>query len=205
MPSGTKLLTIGGSTRILRGLGWRISDTEEWRQAIEHFQLGWAGYPKFRPLAVDGILGPDTSAALIDAHTRRRDGRPTASAHFSFREFACTCRGSFADCARIYVRRELIHGLEVYRAAAETAVRIMSGCRCEQRNRQVHGARASQHKYGAGVDIYPVLDVASVRRLRVFSGIGHRGGYVTHVDVRHRSGHNPTGGTVDEPTVWAYR
>lgn len=205
LPPSTIPLTIKESMARLERLGWRIRDTEEWHQATRHFQLGWAGNEHYRPIAVDGIVGLDTSRALLEADNRRRVGRSTASPHFSFREFACTCKGAYIDCPRIWVRRELLHGLEVYRAAVNGAVRIMSGCRCEQRNHAVGGARSSQHKYGAAADIYPQLDVAEVKRLRMFSGIGHRGGLVVHVDVRHKSGHNPTNGTIKDPTIWAYR
>ena len=59
----------------------------------------------------------------------------------------------------------------------------------------------------------PTETLDKVIALRVFSGIGWqwssrnlltRRRLVRHVDVRHASGHNPTGGTVLAPTVWQY-
>ena len=82
------------ATTILRNLGWRIRTTTEYTAVVKRFQGGWNLGPA---LAVDGSVGPATSAALLLSESRRRAGKPTASAHFSFSEVACRCGGKFSE------------------------------------------------------------------------------------------------------------
>lgn len=189
------------TTTLLRGLGFRVRSTGELTQAIRTYQ---GGYNLGAWLKEDGINGPATSAALARSEANRRAGRGTASAHFSFREFRCTCGGAYPGCRVVLVRRELLQSLEKYRVRVG-AVAIASGYRCPSRNRAVGGASSSQHMYGVAVDISYAMSATGVRALRAFAGIGRSGstGKVRHVDRRDVSGHN-NGGTVTNPMQWIY-
>lgn len=188
----------------LRRLGWRIRTTGELTQAIRHFQDAWRLGPK---LTVDGIPGPRTQAALAMSIARLGRKKPTASANFSFHEFACKCGGKYSRCPRIWVKGALIDRLEKLRDQCYPGgLTPLSGCRCEDHNRQVNGASNSQHKYGAACDITPKASKARVAALNLFSGIGFNAstGLVAHVDIRQLSGHNTTRATSARPTVWRY-
>jgi hypothetical protein len=131
------------------------------------------------------------------------------SAHFAEAELACRCGGRLPGCRGVLVVPELVAGLEALRALAyPRGLRIESGYRCPERNTLVGGKPASQHLWGAAADVEPRAELADVTALRVFSGIGWQrvGGrrLVRHVDVRHASGHDTTGGTVARPTTWEY-
>jgi Peptidase M15 len=182
---------------VLRGLGFRVRSAGEFHQVIAAFQ---AGYNLGSWLAVDGVCGPKTSAAL--ARSRAAGGK--ASAHFTWREFACTCGGHYSICRRILVRRELLQGLEKYRARTGS-VSIASGYRCPRRNLAVGGVSNSQHLYGTAADVTYQLSNAQVKALRAFAGIGRSGrtGMVRHVDRRDVGGHN-NGGTLASPMMWVY-
>lgn len=183
-------------------LGWRIRDEADLARAAEDFQRGFA-LPGMDALLVDGKLGPKTRLAIQASYDRGKKGQPTASEFFSYGEFACQCRGKYTDCRRIRVHRELLLGLNGYRRAAGPT-EIVSGYRCVRHNAAVGGASSSQHVYGAAADLAYKLRVKAVARLRRFAGIGHKGDLVRHVDVRHVSGNNTTGGTPDRPTLWRY-
>lgn len=177
-------------------------------------RIGW-------PLAVDGVYGPRTTAAVyqfqrgyalatLDPVTGRAGPRTQAalracvangghcSQHFAFREFASKGNGW------IELSRVLVRGLERYRAAVGGPVEIISGYRDPAHNRAIGGAPDSQHLYGNAADVPLALTLARVRALRAFAGIGYNAGsgLVRHVDVR-QVGPNPTGGTVADPTVFA--
>lgn len=159
-------------------------------------------------LTIDGILGPLTRAALVTSLTRHTTGRGTISDHFSAREFACKCDGKYQDCARVAVTRWQLRALEQLRTAAGRPLPIVSGYRCTQHNRAVGGAPNSQHRNGSACDVPPMLTLAQVRALGVFSGIGYqsRTGLVVHVDTRHAApSKNTTSGTTARPTVWSYQ
>lgn len=129
------------------------------------------------------------------------------SEHFSRAELACRhCRTLPARAPGLPV---LVDGLEALRALAYPAGLVLaSGYRCPDRNAAVGGATSSQHLHAAAADVPLVAELAKVVALRRFSGIGWQmvGGrkLVRHVDVRHASGHNTTGGTVRRPTTWEY-
>lgn len=199
-------LTQGQVTTILRNLGWRVRTTGERTQAIKHFQQGWNLGSK---LADDGAVGPKTTAALLASEKRRRAGQPSASAHFSFTEFACNCGGHYSDCPRIWVQRELLESLEVLRVKFYPGgLSVVSACRCKRHNAAVGGAKNSQHLYGAACDI-PYTRACSSSALakhRLFAGIGRSAStaLVRHVDRRDVSGSNTTGGGLRHPTQWIY-
>lgn len=190
----------------LNRLGWRVTSGDSFGRAIADFQRGYA-LPGQPALLVDGKAGSKTRAAIALSDTRRAKGQPTASAHFSFAEWRCQCGGRYAGCRLIVVHRALLIGLEALRAANyPNGMSVASGYRCPIHNAKAGGATNSQHLFGAACDVaYAASDLA-VKRLRRFSGIGRSASThkVRHVDVRHLSGHNTTGGTPDQPTIWNY-
>lgn len=198
VPAMTRAHMIGG----LKTLGWKCRNPAEVDRALRDFQRGWNLGPA---LLVDGKNGPLTRTALRTSLNRRKAGKPDASEHFDFREFACKCGGRRAGCAVIRVHRELLGSLEDYRAFAGPT-EIVSGYRCPAHNASVGGASSSQHVYGSAADVRPVLKTLTVARRRVFAGIGYQGstGLVRHVDRRDVSGNNPTCGTLARPTTWRY-
>ena len=195
-------LTRSQAAAILSRLGFRVDTTARLTQAIKDFQLGWnlGSY-----LTIDGLVGPKTSAALVLSEARRRKGLGTASAHFSFSEFACKCGGRYAGCRRIWINRNHVARLEGYRSRMGTSVKIVSGCRCPGHNRAVGGASNSQHMYGTATDIAGPSH-QKVAGFRLFAGIGYGGksGLTKHVDSRDKGGHNTTGGSPTRPTQWVY-
>lgn len=198
----------------LAAMGWRTNTEARYKQALRDFQGGWN---LGASLTVDGILGPATSAAISASNNRRKSGLSTASAHFSFNEFACKCGGKYAACRRIagegkagahrHVLRTLLASLEVLRNSYyRNGMSIVSGYRCDGHNQAVGGASSSQHRWGAAADISPYASTSQVKALKRFAGIGYQGstGKVRHVDRRDTSGVNSTSGSVSSPTIWRY-
>jgi zinc D-Ala-D-Ala carboxypeptidase len=183
----------------LIALGWLSGDSDD----VKNFQRGWNLGPA---LVVDGKVGKNTAHAIGVSVSRLHSGKPTASPHFSFREWRCSCGGHLPGCEVIRVERPLLSGLEVYRDAVRGPVSIVSGYRCRARNKQVGGAEDSQHLYGGAADVSYALPDRTVAGLHVFSGIGRSGSShkVRHVDVRHATGHNLSHGSIAHPTIWDY-
>lgn len=199
----------------LAKLGWGFGVTKDAKKldrAIADFQRAWnlgqhveyQGVDLGR-LYIDGRLGPRTSLAIEFSQQRRLEGKPTASNNFSFTELACKGSVVHKGCARIRCHAQLLHGLELMRRL-QGPMSLASVYRCQTHNANVGGASSSQHVYGAGSDVTPELTFLQVARLGVFSGIGvqRATGKVRHVDVRHLSGNNTTGGTPARPTKWYY-
>lgn len=190
--------------KALRQLGWRTRTTGEYQQALKHFQRGWALGPA---LSIDGHAGPHTDAALAMSQARFREGKPTASKHFSFEEFACKCNGRYSSCPRIWVVRELLGSLEELREKCYPGgLTPISGCRCNAHNKAVGGAKSSQHMLGGACDIPPVVSRQKMAALGLFAGIGYNlsSGKVSHVDRRDAAGNNTTDARRGRPTVWIY-
>lgn len=160
--------------------------------AVKDFQIAWT----YENLAVDGKVGPRTENALRTC--RARNG--LLSDHFTTIEFRSKGDGT------LKVHRELIRGLEKYRARLGAGVSIVSGYRDPAYNKKIGGATSSQHLYGTAADIPARLSWRAVKALACFSGIGYdrATGFVRHVDTRHASSNNTTGGTPSNPTVWVY-
>ena len=104
------------------------------------------------------------------------------SPHFSRYEFACKC-----GCGQDTVDAKLIAILERVRQHFGAPVTITSGNRCETYNRDIGGARNSQHKISRAADIV----VAGVSPATVFAWLDpwHTGGLgayrnFTHIDTR---------------------
>jgi hypothetical protein len=168
-------------TAILKGLGWRIRTTGEYRQAVGNFQAAYAIGAK---LTVDRAVGPKTSAALRQADSRRKTGLPTASAHFSLKEFGCKCGGKYLACARIWIKRAQILDLEKYRRDLGAGVPIVSGCRCVGHNHDVGGVPKSRHMVGDATDMPDRRSPSWFRARGIGNGLGynHSNNEVRHFD-----------------------
>ncbi|HDC4621178.1 TPA: serine/threonine protein kinase [Enterobacter asburiae] len=106
------------------------------------------------------------------------------SEHFSRSEFACRCGCGFSS-----VSAELIMVLEDIRMQFGAAVKINSGCRCEQNNAKVGGVTNSPHVQGIAADIVVscctpslVADYLECKYPDRY-GIGRYTSF-THIDVR---------------------
>lgn len=104
------------------------------------------------------------------------------SPNFSLAEFSTCGRG---ECDRTYVDPVLLCCLEGLRKiCGGRPLNIISGYRCPRCNKRVGGATASRHLTGQAADIpYGYATVAQAREAG-FRGIGTRGRFATHVDVR---------------------
>lgn len=177
--------------KILRNLGWRVRTTGELTQCVRNFQRA---YNLGDALVADGVAGPKTLAALRNSDSRRRQGKPDISAHFSAIEFRCKCGGRYTSCARIWVRRSLIREMEQYRSALGAGISIVSGCRCVNHNRAVGGVRNSRHLLGDAADFAALRSLSWFADHHLFSGRGYNSG---NGKVRH-------GDTRQAPTIWRY-
>ena len=172
------------------------------RTAVARFQLAYG----WRPITVDGLYGPQTLGALAQV---MQTGR--LSPNFSVNEVRSKGDGT------AWVHRDLLAALERLRAHVGRPLPVVSGWRDVAHNRRVGGAASSQHTFGAAGELDAIADrldgtprragrAADIPRnyirledavgLRLFGGLGHRNGWVTHVDIR-------PGSTV-APTVWVY-
>jgi zinc D-Ala-D-Ala carboxypeptidase len=101
------------------------------------------------------------------------------SAHFDSREFVDRRTGD-----RPIPSSALVALLERIRAHAGAPVAVVSGYRCLKTNAAVGGAPNSRHTYGDAADIRPGL-VRPDDAVRLgATGVGERGGWAVHVDVR---------------------
>lgn len=177
------VLTTAQATTILRNLGWRVRTTSEYVAVVTNFQEAWNLGPA---LKIDGDVGRNTSAALLLSESRRRAGKTTASAHFSFTEVACRCGGEYPSCQRIWQRRKAFRMMERYRAKSGLgSMHVVSACRCPSRNKAVGGSPTSRHLTGLACDVTPVFSVAEVASWQVAShlGYGSVSRKVKHIDV----------------------
>lgn len=108
------------------------------------------------------------------------------SPHFIASEFACPC----SNCVDNFIDDALLEKLEQVRVALGP-LRINSGYRCPQHNKDIGGAPSSSHMAGLAVDIQPIpvntddLDKLYDKCLEVFDNIGDgRPRRFVHVDVR---------------------
>jgi zinc D-Ala-D-Ala carboxypeptidase len=183
----------------LHDIGWPLTIDGDLgpttKQAIRDFQQAWNPVPVggFTWLAVDGDAGPQTQRALqLAAFTGG-----LLSAHFRAREFACK------HCGWIKTHRVLLAGLEQIRPAG--GMNVVSGYRCPTHNRDIGGAKNSQHIYGTACDIPPIYTTSQIVNRRLFSGIEKRSdGRVYHVDVRHAGPYNPYRNSVSNPNVFLW-
>lgn len=102
------------------------------------------------------------------------------SPHFSERELLS--RGTWPQ-KRLNVYRLAAH-LEALRADVGRALPIISGFRTPTHNAQVGGAPESMHLEALAADMHPGLVTVNQAEDAGFMGIGTKGGWVTHVDLR---------------------
>jgi peptidoglycan hydrolase-like protein with peptidoglycan-binding domain len=181
------------------------------RTALARFQVACA-LPGHH-LVVDAVPGPRSWAALVEASTTGR-----LSAHFHVSELRSRTRVGGPKDGPAWVHRHLLLALEELRGAVGRPIAVVSGFRSEGHNAAVGGASRSQHAFGDAPELAAirgrlsprasliagraadiprgVATVDEVRALALFTGIGHRDGRVTHVDVRPG---NPL-----SPAVWRY-
>jgi len=101
------------------------------------------------------------------------------TAHFSRAEFTCP------HCGVALARAALLDHLERLRTIiGNKPIRIVSGYRCPPHNKEVGGAPDSMHMYAAAADIPSGLARWSDAVDAGFTGIGTKGDFVVHVDVR---------------------
>lgn len=186
----------------LTTLGFRADNAARLDAAIRNFQRGWN---LGDALVVDGIAGPKTMAAMSLSIARHKIGQGTASAHFSFSEFACKCGGKFAACQRIHMLRQHIMRLESLRLATGP-ISIVSGFRCQDYNHSIGGATNSQHMYGVATDIPGTQTIGQMLPRHLFAGLGFNqsNNRVVHVDSRDQSINNTTRSSVTNPATWKY-
>lgn len=102
------------------------------------------------------------------------------SAHFSLDEFRDHESGAVIDppCA-------LIAALENLRGqGGNEPLAIISGYRTPEHNAAVGGAPDSRHTHGDAADVEGGRFTVDQALAAGFTGIGHEGGYIVHVDVR---------------------
>jgi zinc D-Ala-D-Ala carboxypeptidase len=180
------------------------------RLSVARFQLA---YNLGSRLAVDGLHGPLTFAAMDEVEKRGR-----ISPNFGLGEVRS--KGDRTS----FIHRDLLSALETLRSRVGRPLPLVSAWRDIQHNRRVGGATSSQHTYGAAPELQAIKDrfprnsiltagraadfnrgyitLGDCRALNLFSGIGWREDrgerWVTHVDIR-------TGVSPSNPTVWQYR
>lgn len=184
------------------------------RTAVARFQMACT-LPGHH-LVVDGIPGPRTWSALVAV----AGGQLSPHYHVSELRTRTTLRGP--KDGTCWVHRDLLHALEALRRHVGRPVAVVSGWRDEAHNARVGGAPRSQHTFGAAPELDRLATIpgriaprarriagraADINRglirledcmaLGLFAGIGHRDGWVTHVDVR-------AGGSASRPSVWRY-
>jgi peptidoglycan hydrolase-like protein with peptidoglycan-binding domain len=172
--------------------------------AVARFQLAYG----WRSIAVDGVWGPMTLGALSQVESS--GGR--LSQNFMVNELRSKGDGT------TFVHRDLLAGLERLRAHVGRPLGIVSAWRDPAHNQRVGGARTSQHTFGAAPELTAIrarlsqgahlhagraadfnqgyIRLDDCVALNLFTGVGHRNGWVTHVDVRP--------GNPARPTVWRY-
>ena len=102
------------------------------------------------------------------------------SPHFSRAEFRDRRSGQLVGPDAVLIER-----LERLRSLiGDRPIRIVSGYRSPASNRAVGGAPRSLHLSGRAADIPQGLARVADALEAGFTGIGHSGGWVVHVDVR---------------------
>lgn len=71
--------------------------------------------------------------------------------HFSEEEFTCRC-----GCGTLNVSRSFLERLERARGRAERPFKVVSGCRCEEHNRDEGGKDSSAHLAGPEKECHAV-------------------------------------------------
>ena len=167
------------------------------RDAVFAFQTDYG------TIGVDGIPGPEVEMALKDAVAY---GMPVYEAeeapvshsfwddiqYFKREEFRCRCGGKYCNGFPVEPDEQLVRKLDEFRRMLGVPVRIVdaggSGVRCTQHNKNVGGAKNSQHLYGLAADCHSSKSPEEMYRVaeEVLQGTGGLGIYNwgIHFDVR---------------------
>jgi uncharacterized protein YcbK (DUF882 family) len=194
-------MTIKQRQCLLAYLGYYVGEIDgKWGQmskvACKAFQKDFGG------IAVDGVCGAETEKALKHAVSygflRREEKKEEKKEepadfgdgikHFKRSEFACKC-GKYCNGFPVEPDEKLVALLEKIREHFGKPVRVNSGIRCSQHNKNCGGAKSSQHLYGTAADIAvegvaPAKVADYAETLLVGTGGIGRYGTFTHVDVR---------------------
>lgn len=171
------------------------------RAATGEFQTAYA------TIGFDGIPGPETEAALIDAVATGKyfklapeeapeqpqeepdsDDFWAGIKYFKREEFRCKCGGKYCDGFPVEPDRNLVRSLDAFRERLGVAVNI-GGIRCPQHNANQKGSSPnSQHLYGLAADCHSSKSPEEMRRVaeEVLQGTGGLGIYTwgIHFDTR---------------------
>nr|WP_079166834.1 D-Ala-D-Ala carboxypeptidase family metallohydrolase [Streptomyces oceani] len=185
---------------------------------VKELQIRVGGYAaRGAVLAVDGVFGPATKAAVArfqDAYGLSSDGvagpntfgkiyelqdNDCTPAHFSYAELnQCNSDWSGGPLSAAATKANALRSmwkLEALRhALGDKPIRVTSGFRSYSCNEAVGGAPSSRHLYGDGVDLgagsHSLCTMAKAARDRGFSGILGPGypGHNDHIHVSNRNG-----------------
>ena len=171
------------------------------RDATFDFQVRYA------TIGRDGIPGPETEAALLDAVATGKYFKSTPEKtpeqpqeepdsddfwadikYFKREEFRCKCGGKYCDGFPVEPDRNLVRALDKFRERLGVAVTI-GGIRCPQHNaNQKDASPTSQHLYGRAADCHSSKSPEEMRRVaeEVLQGTGGLGIYNwgIHFDTR---------------------
>lgn len=156
------------------------------KAAIERFESAYG-------LHVDGIVGPQTLAAL--RALEGPDGPDGRTKHFKWSEFESKDGKIFSDGnvspkkVRENVRRLMWKLEALRRKAGDKPIKITSGFRSKSHNRSIRppGARTSQHVYGTAADIkIKGKTLPAVQKLAKTCGLSCIMRYTTHIHVDSR-------------------
>ena len=116
------------------------------------------------------------------------------SENFNLAEFTCGMSNPCKHCGAVaFISPQLVDMLEDIRAIVGKPIRILSGYRCLDHNREIGGATSSMHMVGFAADIAPPTGMSISRfyelcQLGVKKYQGGCGCYIksnfVHVDVR---------------------
>ena len=136
------------------------------RDATGEFQTAYA------TIGFDGIPGPETEAALIDAVATGKyfklapeetpeqpreepdsDDFWAGIKYFDREEFRCKCGGKYCDGFPAEPQPGMVYLADAAREYFGRPGRVVSGLRCSEWNRIQGGTDNSQHMYGEAVDL----------------------------------------------------
>lgn len=84
----------------------------------------------------------------IDITIKHASEAKKISKYFRARELMCPC------CGKCTINADLLMLLDEIRYIIGEPIYVTSGCRCEKHNKEVGGARNSQHLLGKAADIW---------------------------------------------------
>ena len=136
------------------------------RDATGEFQTAYA------TIGFDGIPGPETEAALLDAVATGKyfksapeetpeqpqeepegDDFWAGIKYFKREEFRCRCGGKYCNGFPAEPEEKLVRMADRARAHFGVPAIVSSGVRCETHNRNVGGTAASRHMSGKAMDV----------------------------------------------------